>query len=490
MVAAFLLNPLGRAQSLDDLAYSELGVEMIPITELIGTGKTQISFDKSLIEDATRYAAEDADMSWRLYVKLRAQLDAENTPNLWGWSMKRLADEIEWPIIEVLGDMELVGIELDVGRLQAFGEKLAKKIAELKEDIYSYAGEEFNLGSPAQLGQVLYGRLGLSTSGLKKGKTGFSTAAGELEKLRDEHPVVELIMQYRELDKLMNTYVTALPAQVASDGRVHTNFSQVIAQTGRLSSNNPNLMNIPVRTENGREIRAAFVAPEGRVLVSADYSQIELRVAAALSGDEAMTQTFRDGIDLHQQTAAELYGVPLDEVTKEMRSQVKAINFGVLYGMSPHGLSVATGMDGKQAVAFIERYFEVRPKLKQYIDATKKFAYDEGYTATLFGRRRPCPEVRSSNFQIRTAAERVAVNVPIQGTAADIYKLAMIELAKRLDEDSKLLLQIHDELIVETAEEKGKEVAELMREVMSGVIDIGVPLAVDTGVGKNWGMLK
>jgi DNA polymerase-1 len=490
MVAAFLLNPLGRAQSLDDLAYSELGVEMIPITELIGTGKTQITFDKSLIEDATRYAAEDADMSWRLYVKLRAQLDAENTPNLWGWSMKRLADEIEWPIIEVLGDMELVGIELDVGRLQAFGEKLAKKIAELKEDIYSYAGEEFNLGSPAQLGQVLYGRLGLSTSGLKKGKTGFSTAAGELEKLRDEHPVVELIMQYRELDKLMNTYVTALPAQVASDGRVHTNFSQVIAQTGRLSSNNPNLMNIPVRTENGREIRAAFVAPEGRVLVSADYSQIELRVAAALSGDEAMTQTFRDGVDLHQQTAAELYGVPLDEVTKEMRSQVKAINFGVLYGMSPHGLSVATGMDGKQAVAFIERYFEVRPKLKQYIDATKKFAYDEGYTATLFGRRRPCPEVRSSNFQIRTAAERVAVNVPIQGTAADIYKLAMIELAKRLDEDSKLLLQIHDELIVETAEEKGKEVAELMREVMSGVIDIGVPLAVDTGVGKNWGMLK
>jgi DNA polymerase-1 len=497
MVAAFLLNPLGRAQSLDDLAYSELGVEMIPITELIGANKkSQVTFDKALIEDATRYAAEDADMSWRLYVRLRAELDAQDAVNEWGWSLKRLADEIEWPLLPVLGDMETQGIELDVKRLQAFGEKLERKIGELKSDIYAYAGEEFNLGSPAQLGQILYGRLGLSTQGLKKGKTGFSTAVGELEKLRNDHPVVELIMQFRELDKLMNTYVVALPAAVKADGRVHTSFSQVIVQSGRLSSNNPNLMNIPVRTENGREIRAAFVAPEGRVLVSADYSQIELRVAAALSGDAAMMETFKKGVDLHQQTAAELYGVGLDEVTKEQRSHMKAINFGVLYGMSPHGLSVATGMDGKQAAAFIDRYFEVRPKLKAYIDALKKFAYDEGYTATLFGRRRPCPEVRSTNFQIRSAAERVAVNIPIQGTAADIYKLAMNELTRRMEVepdlvgDAKLLLQIHDELIVEAPEDKGEAVAKLMREVMEGVIDIGVPLAVETGVGKNWGELK
>jgi DNA polymerase-1 len=291
------------------------------------------------------------------------------------------------------------------------------------------------------------------------------------------------------LDKLQNTYVEALPGQVAPDGRIHTSFSQVIAQTGRLSSLNPNLMNIPVRTELGREIRKAFVAPKGRVFVSADYSQIELRVAAALSGDEAMIETFRQGQDLHAVTAAELYGVPLEEVTKTQRYNVKAVNFGVLYGMSPHGLSVATGMDGKEAAAFIDRYFTLRPKLLEYIEATKQFGRDNQYTATLFGRRRPCPEIRSSNFVIRSQAERVAVNVPIQGTAADIYKLGMIELAKRLDPDCQLLLQIHDELIVEAPEEKGEAVAKLMSDAMSNVIDLGVPLAVDTEVGHNWGQL-
>jgi DNA polymerase-1 len=490
MIAAFLLNSLGRAQGLDDLAYSELGIEMIPISDLIGKGKQEVSFDRTLIEQATTYAAEDADVAWRLYEKLREQLAEYREVNEYGWSLERLATEVEWPIIPVLAEMEIAGIELDVEKLQAFGEELRAKVGQLKGDIYAYAGEEFNLGSPAQLGQILYGRLGLSTAGLKKGKTGISTAAGELEKLRNEHPVVELIMQYRELDKLMNTYVDALPGQVAADGRVHTSFSQVIAQTGRLSSSNPNLMNIPVRTDLGRKIREAFVAPPGRVLVSADYSQIELRVAAALAGDEAMTQTFKDGIDLHKATAAELFGVSLEEVTKDQRSAVKAINFGVLYGMSAHGLSVATGMEGKEAAAFIERYFEVRPRLREYIDATKKFAWDNQYTATLFGRRRPCPEIRSNNYNIRQGAERMAVNVPIQGTAADIYKLAMIELARRLDDDCQLLLQIHDELIVEAPEGKGKAVAELMSEVMVGVIDLGVPLAVETGAGKNWGELK
>jgi DNA polymerase-1 len=489
MVAAFLLNPLGRAQSLDDLAFRELGVEMIPITDLIGTGKAQVSFDHSLIEDATTYAAEDADMSWRLYRKLREQLDGEGEINQWGWSMKRLADEIEWPIVPVLAEMELAGVELNVPFLEKFGERLARQIGDLKEQIYKLAGEEFNLGSPAQLGQILYGRLGLSTVGVKKGKTGHSTAVGELEKMRDMHPVIELIMQYRELDKLQNTYVVSLPGQVAADGRVHTSFSQVIAQTGRLSSSNPNLMNIPVRTQVGREIRQGFVAGKGRVLVSADYSQIELRVAAALAGDEAMIETFRQGVDLHVATAAELYGVKLEDVTKDQRNAAKTINFGVLYGMSAHGLSVATGMDGKESAAFIGRYFEVRPKLKAYVEATKQFAWDHQYTATLFGRRRPCPEIRTNNYQIRQAAERVAVNVPIQGTAADIYKLAMIEVAKKLDDKSHLLLQIHDELIVEAPAAQGEAVAKMMAETMSGVIDLGVPLAVDTAVGENWGEL-
>jgi len=490
MIAAFLLNSLGRSRSLDDLAFSELGIEMIPISELIGHDKkTQITFDNTLIEHATTYAAEDADMSWRLYEKLRAQLHEASEVNKYGWSLERLATEIEWPTVSVLAEMELAGIELDVPFLQAFGERLDKQIGELKGQIFDLAGEEFNLGSPAQLAQILYGRLGLPTAGIKKGKTGISTAANELEKLRDKHEIVGLIMQYRELEKLRSTYVAALPGQVARDGRVHTNYAQAIVPSGRLSSNNPNLQNIPVRTELGREIRTAFVAPEGRVLVSADYSQIELRVAAALAGDEDMMETFRKGEDLHAKTAAELFGVPLAEVTKEQRSAAKTINFGVLYGMSAHGLSVATGMGGKEAAEFIDRYFEVRPKLRDYIEATKKFVWDNQYTTTMFGRRHPCPEIRSSNFQIRQAAERVAVNIPIQGTAADIYKLAMIEVMKRLDEDSQLLLQIHDELIVETSQEKGEAVAAMMAEVMGGVIELGVPLAVDTAVGRNWGEL-
>jgi DNA polymerase-1 len=484
----------GRAQSLDDLAYAELGIEMIPISELIGADKkSQITFDKTLIERATEYAAEDADISWRLYVRLKEQLHGYSRLNEWDWSMERLATEVEWPIVGILGDMEAVGIELDVAVLERFGERLSKQIGGLKERIYELAGEEFNIDSPAQLGQILYGRLGLSAVGVKRGKTGLSTAASELEKLRAAHPIVELVMQYREQTKLMNTYVTALPTQVAADGRVHTSFAQALVPSGRLSSNNPNLQNIPVRTELGREIRTAFVAPKGRVLVSADYSQIELRVAAAMAHDEQMIETFKQGIDLHQQTASVLYGVPPEEVTKEQRSAVKAINFGVLYGMSAHGLSVATGMDIKEAGAFIDRYFEVRPRVKAWIEATKKMAHEELYTATIFDRRRPCPEIRSSNFQIRQAAERVAVNVPIQGTAADIYKLAMIAVTERLETgefgEARLLLQIHDELIVEAPETQGEAVAAMMAEVMGGVIDLGVPLAVDTAVGTNWGEL-
>jgi DNA polymerase-1 len=489
MVAAFLLNSRGRAQSLDDLGYSELGIEMIPISELIGTGKAQVSFDRALIEEATTYACEDADMAWRLYERLREQLGEHGVTNVWGWSTERLANEIEWPIIPVLGKMELAGIELDSAFLHRAGERMGKQIGELKEKIYQLAGEEFNLNSPAQLGQILYGRLGLSTAGVKKGKTGHSTAAGELEKMRELHPIIELIMQFRELDKLKSTYVDALPGQVAADGRVHTSFSQVIVPSGRLSSSGPNLMNIPVRTQLGREIRTAFVAPEGRVLVSGDYSQIELRVAAALSGDEAMIETFRQGVDLHARTAAEIFEVPLESVTKDQRAAAKTINFGVLYGMSAHGLSVATGFAQEQAQDFIDRYFMVRPKLREYIDGLKAFAHEHEYIETIFGRRYPCPEIKSNNYQIRSATERVVVNIPLQGAAADIYKLAMIELDRRLDDDSRLLLQIHDELIVETPAAQGEAVAKLLEETMSGVIELGVPLAVDTAVGKTWGEL-
>ncbi|HEX3082085.1 MAG TPA: DNA polymerase I [Candidatus Saccharimonadia bacterium] len=494
MIAGFLLNSAGRSQSLDDMAFSELGIEMIPISELIGLDKkTQKTFDQALIEDATTYAAEDADMSWRLYGRLKERLHKYSKLNEWGWSMERLATEVEWPIVGILAEMELAGIELDTAFLEKFGERLTKDIGRLKEQIYDHAGEEFNIDSPAQLGQILYGRLGLKADGVKKGKTGLSTAAAELEKLKDAHPMVGLVMQYREVTKLMNTYVTALPEQVAADGRVHTNFSQALVPSGRLSSNNPNLQNIPVRTELGREIRTAFVAPKGRALVSADYSQIELRVAAAMAGDKDMIETFKKGMDLHATTAAELYNVPLDQVTKDQRAAVKAVNFGVLYGMSAHGLSVATGMDMKESQGFIDRYFQVRPKLKEWIEATKKMAYEELYTATIFDRRRPCPAIQTNNYIVRQQEERVAVNVPIQGSAADIYKLAMIAVSEKLATGewgkSQLLLQIHDELIVECPEDRADDVAAMLKEVMEGVIDLGVPLSVDTAVGKNWGEL-
>jgi len=467
MVAAFLLNSLGRSQSLDDLAYAEFGIEMIPIHELIGTGKNQITFNHVDVQTAAQYAAEDADMSWRLYQRLNARLDEFASPNEHGWSMKRLADEIEWPIVTILAEMELSGITLNSQFLHDLGGQLSEQIGKLKEYIYKEAGEEFNLNSPSQLGQILYGRLGLSTAGLKRGKTGVSTAAGELEKMRGKHPIIELIMQFRELDKLMSTYVGALPGLVKADGRVHTSFNQTITQTGRLSSNNPNLQNIPVRTEIGRSIRKAFVAPPGRVLVSADYSQIELHLA----------------------TAAELYGIAMEEVTKTQRANVKAINFGVLYGQGPHGLSQATGMSNKEAAEFINRYFAVRPKLLEYIEAVKAFAHANNYVETYFGRRRACPEVNSSNYNIRAGAERMAVNVPIQGTAADIYKLAMIEVTAKLPAGCELLLQIHDELIVECPAERGEEIAKMLKEIMEGVIDLGLPLSVDTEIGQNWGEL-
>ena len=367
--------------------------------------------------------------------------------------------------------------------------KFAQKIEDLQKRIFEEAGEQFNISSPAQLADILFNRLGLETSGVKKGKTGFSTAANELEKLREAHPIIPLIGEYRELTKLQSTYIEALPKQVDSKNRIHTNFSQTIAQTGRLSSNNPNLQNIPVRTEIGREIRKAFLAPKGCTLVSADYSQIELRVAAALSNDKGMIETFNKGIDLHQQTAAEMYGVPLEDVTKEQRYSAKTINFGVLYGMSPHGLSVATGMNREEATAFINRYFEIRKTLQDYIEETKQFARENGYTKTLFGRRRPSPEINSNNFQVRSAAERIAVNVPIQGTAADLMKLAMIAISDEMPQNAKLLLQIHDELIAEADDSQAKEVGQIMKDTMESIFKLEVPIVADVSFGKNWGEL-
>jgi DNA polymerase-1 len=481
MIAAFLLNPLGRSQSLDDVAYKELGIEMIPITDLIGSGRTQTTFDTVPIATATTYAAEDADMSWRLYELMKPQLEKA--------ALTKLAVMVEWPLIEVLGDMEIAGIQLNSAFLATFNKKLTTEIAKLQKQIWRAADEEFNIASPAQLSEILFTKLDLSKTGVKKGKTGFSTAASELEKLRDAHPIIPLIGDYRELTKLQSTYVEALPQLVDEHGRIHTRFNQTIAQTGRLSSTDPNLQNIPVRTEIGREIRKAFVAPKGRVLISADYSQFELRIAAALSHDKSMIEAFAKGLDVHQQTAAEMYGVKLGEVTKEQRYNAKTINFGVLYGMSPHGLSVATGMTREESVAFIERYFSVRTTLKTWIDEQIAQAHTREYAETIFGRRRPLPEINSNNFQIRSGAERMAVNMPVQGTQADLMKMAMIRLAPKLPDGAQLLLQIHDELITECDTGQASVVAKLMQSTLEGVYDLGVPIVVDTAAGHNWGEL-
>jgi len=481
MIAAFLLNPLGRSQSLDDLVYKEFGIEMIPITDLIGEGRNQGTFDAVAIDTATTYAAEDADMTWRIYQVLRPQLDKAG--------LAKLGAATEWPLISVLGEMELAGIELDSAFLKKLNKRLTADIAKLQAKIWKQAGAEFNIGSPAQLADVLFTKLALNKVGVKKGKTGFSTAAAELEKLRDAHPIIPLISDYRELTKLQNTYVEALPQLVDEHRRIHTRYNQTIAQTGRLSSTDPNLQNIPVRTEIGREIRKAFVAPAGRRFVSADYSQFELRIAAALSKDQGMIEAFRHGLDVHQQTAAQIYDVPLEQVTKDQRYNAKTLNFGVLYGMSPHGISVATGMKRDEAVAFIERYFSLRQTLKHWIDRQVELAHQREYAETLFGRRRPLPEINSTNFQIRSGAERMAINMPIQGTQADIMKLAMIALAPKLPGGAQLLLQIHDELIAECAAAQADAVAGLMKQTMESTYDLGVPIMVDTATGTSWGDL-
>ncbi len=483
MIAGFILNPLARTPTLSDLAFRELGIEMIPIEDLIGPrGKNQSTFDLANIEDATRYAAEDADVTWRLYEKLKPGIDKH---------YKKLAEETDWPLIKVLAEMEIAGISLDVEFLKKLNKEVSAKILKLEQEIYKQAGERFNIAAPGQLSKILYDKLGLVAQGVKKGKTGsLSTAAKELDKLQGTHAIIDHLMEFRELMKLKTTYIDTLPQQVAGDGRIHTSFSQTITQTGRLNSINPNLQNIPVRTELGRQIRKAFIAPKGRVFVGADYSQIELRVAAALSKDKDMIKAFEEGIDIHQQTAAELYGVPIDKVTKQQRYNAKTTNFGVLYGMGAHSLAQGTGMTFEEAKGFIDRYYQVRPKLREYIDKVKADARKNEYVETLFGRRRPCGEINSNNFMIANAAERMAVNVPIQGTAADIMRIAMIKLAPKLEGKADLLLQIHDELIAECDKTDAEAVAKIMKDTMENVHDLGVPIEVSTAIGQNWDQLK
>ncbi len=401
-----------------------------------------------------------------------------------------VARTFDFPVIYPLFLMEHRGVRIDKQKLAAMSKELTSEHSTLEQEMYTIAGYEFNIGSPAQLSDVLFTKLQLPTTGIKKIRSGHSTDQKTLDKLRGQHPIIELIERTRELAKLKNTYVDVLPELADKNDRVHTTFAQDVAATGRLSSNHPNLQNIPVRTELGRRIRDAFIPSDGKVFVSADYSQFELRLAAVLAGDQGLIDDFNSGIDIHTKTASDVYGVPLAEVTKNQRRDAKVINFGVLYGMSPHGLSAATGMNFSDAKQFIEQYFALRAPIRTYIDGILSQARTEGYVETYYGRRRPTPDIHSSNFMVRQAAERAAANMPIQGTEADLMKRAMLEVEAVLTGRAEQLLQIHDSILVECDPGDAEQVAAEMKQVMEAVApELDIAFKVDVAIGNHWGEL-
>ena len=490
---SFLLNPLRKSRELADLA----GVE-------------------SLDDPRLAMAA-----LWVVYEQQKSAF--AELPDL-----QQVAQTMDFPLINVLAQMEFRGIKIDASKLEKMNKSLAQEIAAVQQNIYDMVGYEFNVASPAQLASALFDKLLLPTAGIKKGKTGYSTNQKELDKLRGQHPIIELVERFRELSKLQNTYVAALPEQTDANGYIHTTFNQDTTATGRLSSTNPNLQNIPIRTELGRQIRDAFVPAPGNVFVNADYSQFELRLAAVMAGEKQMIEDFNTDVDIHAKTAAEVYNVPINEVTPTQRRRAKVVNFGVLYGMSQHGLAAAANMSYGEAQHFIDEYYRIRPRIKEFMEQTIRQAHDDGFVQTLFGRRRPTPDVRSNNFTVRSAAERAAANMPIQGTEADLMKLAMLAVEKRLttmtspdllpSETGKFeknefalperqvssgsksglvhkntplgyqILQIHDSIMVECPRQNAEIVSKMLVETMENIYpQLGIKLKVDVKIGNNWG---
>ena len=486
MIAEWLINPASRSLGLKNLAWVRLQQLMTPITDLIGKGKGQKTMDQIPVAQVAPYACADVDMTHRLVTVLEAELKEKHL-----WS---LFTEVEMPLMPVLAAMEMSGVRLDVAQLGRMSEELAGRLSELDARIQEMVGYAFNVNSTQQLSDALFKRLGLPTQGLRRTKSGhFSTAAGVLERLRGKHAVIDLILEQRGLAKLKSTYVDALPRLVnPHTGRLHTSYKQTGTVTGRLSSSDPNLQNIPIRTELGRQVRRAFVAEPGWKLIAADYSQVELRVMAHISGDEGLLSAFARGEDIHASTAAAIMGVPLAEVTPDMRRVAKAVNFGLSYGQTAYGLANATDLTQAEAEDFIKAYFERFPKVREYIDTTKAFATQQGYVETLLGRRRYFPELQpgsKASHNVRQSAERMAINAPIQGTAADIINIATIHLQRALQERdlrARLILQVHDELVVETPEDEVATVAPLMREVMENAFELKAPLKADLKVGENW----
>jgi DNA polymerase-1 len=479
MVASYLLNPGSRAHDITSLLLKVLGktlAQNTAQTNLFGVDKKNLAEELFLVSQTKE--------------KLQAELEQVNNLGLF--------KTIEMALIPVLAEMEVHGVAVDLKMLEKLSQEATNSLQKITAKIYKFAGMEFNIASPLQLREVLFDKMGLSVAGIKKGKTGLSTSAEELEKLRDLHPIIPEISEYRELAKLQNTYIDVLPTLVnKKTNRIHTHYNQTIAATGRLSSIDPNLQNIPIRTELGRAVRKAFIAEPGNIFISADYSQIELRIVASLAEDKKMIEIFNKDEDIHQATAAAINNVPLDRVTKEMRYAAKEVNFGVLYGMGSYGLSWRTGISQFEAKDFIKKYFETFSGVREYMDRTLEFTKKEGYCETLFGRRRYLPELNAGNFQLRAAAERMAVNHPIQGTAADLMKLAMIAVHKQLAEskeqiakNTKMILQVHDELVLEVKESLAEEVGVLVKKTMEEVVSLRVPIKVGVSSNRSWGEMK
>ena len=421
------------------------------------------------------------------YIKQRKQLAAMPAAMP---SLEKIATEFDMPLIPVLYQMEKEGVAIAPERFDALRKEFSTELSDLEQKIYAISGQNFNINSPIQLSQVLFEHLGLPTQGIKKTQRAYSTGAKELDKLRDKHEIIPLIERYREVGKLLSTYVNPLPTLADENHRIHTTYTQDVTATGRLSSINPNLQNIPVRSEDGKRIRNCFVAEKGKIFVSADYAQFELRLAAALSGDQKLIDDFNAGLDIHTKTAADAFHIPMEEVTKTQRRAAKVINFGVLYGMSPKGLSDAAGMSFYEAKQFIDRYFELRAPMRKYLDNTLDFGRTHGYVETMFGRRRPTPDLGAPNRLVRAAAERAAGNMPIQGTEADLMKKAMLAVSQKLPEGAKLILQVHDSMIIECNESQTEEVKAILKETMESVApELPVKLAVDATTGHDWGEL-
>ncbi len=488
MLAEFIVDPSSRNMGLKNLAFARLGVEMTHIEDLIGKGKKQISMADVAVESVAPYAAADAESTLRLLPVMQAEVKRVGG--------EKLMDEIDLPLTTVLADMEMTGVLLDLPFFEKMSGELTTRLGEIEKEVYALVGKPFNINSTQQLSDVLFNKLGLKADASWKTASGFySTNAEVLESLSGQHPVVDLVLEHRELSKLKSTYVDALPSAVdEKTGRVHTSYSQVGAVTGRLSSNNPNLQNIPIRSELGRRVRNGFIAEKGNVLLSVDYSQIELRIVAHMAQDAGMLEAFRRGQDIHATTAAAIYNIPLEQVTKDQRRHAKAINFGLIYGMSAFGLTRSTDLTLAEAEDFVAAYFRQFPGIKKYLDGIRRQAAEQGYVETLLGRRRYFPALKGQmNRNLRNREEREAINAPIQGTAADIMKIAMVRLPSALKEaklKAQMLLQVHDELVLECPRGELEKTVRVVKEVMESAYRLDIPLETEARAGQNWGEME